>query len=472
LADRPPPPAGASLLVRGAAVLLTGTPGAAMRRDAALEGTDLRIRDGRIEAIGRLAPRAGEALLDASGCVVQPGWVNTHHHLFQSLLKGVPEGIDLPLLPWLAAVPVSYRRHFDHERALRVAARVGLVELLRSGCTTVADHPYHYWPGMPFDATAAVFDEARSLGLRLVLCRGGQTLRRAVDAGDSPQCAPEPLDAMLAAIGHDVRRFHDPAPDAMQRVVVAPTTPTWSVTPGELREIARAARAMGVRLHSHLSETADYVRYCREVHGCSPVAFVERHEWLGPDVWFAHMVHLSAPEIRTIAGSGTGVAHCPQSNGRLGSGIAPVPALLAAGAAVSLAVDGAASNEAADLLSEAHACWLTHRAAGGAAALRTDDVVAIGTSGGARVLGLPRVGTLAPGMAADLAVWALDDPRFFGLHDPAVATVASGGRPRLKALLVAGRTVVEDDRIPGLDLAALGREAAELVATMRAAHPR
>jgi len=458
-----------SLLIRGASALLTGLPGAAMRHDVTRLGGDLRVRAGRIEAIGHLSPEPGEQVIDARGCVVQPGWVNTHHHLFQSLLKGVPEGIDLPLVPWLSAVPVRWRRHFDHEAVLRTAARVGLVELLLSGCTTVADHQYHYWPGMPFDASAAVFDEAARLGQRMVLCRGGQTRSRSIDVDPPPQTAPESLDEFLRAVAHDTARFHDPAPDAMRRVVCAPTTPTWSVAPDELAPIARAARALGIRLHSHLSESADYVRFCREVHDCTPVEFVERHEWLGPDVWYAHMVHLSPDEVRRVAETGTGIAHCPQSNCRLGSGVAPIPALIAAGAPVSLAVDGAASNEAADMLAEAHACWHVHRAVGGAAAIGTDAVIRLGTAGGARVLGLDAIGTLAPGQAADIAVWSLDAPRFFGLHDPAAATVVAGGRPTLRALLVAGRLTVVDDAIPGLDLAALREEAAQALACMRQA---
>ncbi|MCU0967960.1 MAG: amidohydrolase family protein [Rubrivivax sp.] len=473
-----------SLLVRGAAALWTGRPGAAMR---AAGGTDLRIEGGTVAAVGRLAPRPGEPVLDATGCVVYPGWVNTHHHLFQSLLKGVPSGIALPLLDWLAAVPVRYRRFFDHEHALRVAARIGLVELMLSGCTTVADHQYHLYPGMPFDASAAVFDEAARLGLRLVLARGGQTLaREATDASAPPQVAPVTLEQFLASVEHDVQRFHDPGPRAMRRVVSAITTPSWSCSPDELRPMAREARRLGIRLHSHLSETHDYVRWAREVHGCRPLEFVERHEWLGDDVWFAHMVHLDDDEIRRCAETGTGVAHCPQSNARLGSGIARVPEMVAAGVPVGLAVDGAASNEAADMLSEAHACWLLHRAdpragtragpwaaraagrqpGGHAAALSVEDVVHLGTAGGARLLGLPGVGTLEPGQSADLAVWDLDGPRFFGLHDPAIGPVASGGRPRLRALLCAGRIVVEDDAVPGLDLAELRREAAALVAAM------
>jgi cytosine/adenosine deaminase-related metal-dependent hydrolase len=467
------------LLIRGAAALLTGLPGAAAR---SVTGTDLRVRDGLVAAIGTLAPEPGERIIDARGCVVYPGWVNTHHHLFQSLLKGIPAGIDLPLVPWLAAVPVAYRRFFDGERALRVAARVGLVELALSGCSTVADHQYHYWPGMPFDASEAVFDEASKLGLRFVLARGGQTQARAMtDAAAPPQVQPETLDGFLASIERDVRRFHDPGPMAMRRVASAITTPNWSCRAEELRPMAEQARALGIRLHSHLSETYDYVRWAREVHGCTPMQFVAEHGWVGEDVWYAHMVHLSDDELTLCAATGTGIAHCPQSNARLGSGIARIPEALALGVPVGLAVDGAASNEAADMASEAHLAWLVHRAdpragtrparggtqpGGHAAAMTVEDVVHVGTAGGARVLGLPGVGTLQPGMAADVAVYDLDQPRHFGLHDPALGPVVGGGRPTLRALLVQGRVVVERDTIPGLDLAALRAEAQALVNTM------
>lgn len=463
------------LLVRGAAHLLTG------RRDQprATGGTDLRIRGGVITAIGTLAPEPGERVIDAAGCVVYPGWVNTHHHLFQSLLKGIPGGIDLALVPWLAAVPVKYRRHFDKEEVLRIAARVGLVELALSGCTTVADHQYHYYPGIPFDASAVVFEEAEKLGLRFVLCRGGQTQMRAMTDGDAPpQVMPETLDAFLASIERDVQRFHQRGAMPMRQVVSAITTPNWSCRADELKPMAREARRLGIRLHSHLSETYDYVRWAHEVHDCTPLEFVEAHEWVGPDVWYAHMVHLSDAELKRCAETGTGIAHCPQSNARLGSGIARIPEALALGVPVGLAVDGAASNEAADMASEAHMAWLVHRAdpragargtqpGGLAHAMTVEDVVHVGTAGGARMMGLQGVGTLEVGMAADIAVYDLDDPRFFGLHDMALGPVASGGRAPLKALLVQGRVVVQDGRIPGLDLVQLRTDAARCVAAMR-----
>jgi cytosine/adenosine deaminase-related metal-dependent hydrolase len=472
------------ILIRGAEALLTGQAGAAAR---ATGGSDIRIRAGVITAIGTLAPEPGERVLEARGCVVYPGWVNTHHHLFQSLLKGIPAGINLALVPWLAAVPVAYRRHFDHEAALRLAARVGLVELALSGCTTVCDHQYHYWPGMPFDASEAVFDEAAELGLRFVLARGGQTQARpGVDTHAPPQVMPETLDGFLASVERDVHRFHDAGPMAMRRVASAITTPNWSCAAEHLKPMAREARRLGIRLHSHLSETYDYVRWAREQHGMTPMQFVAEHEWVGDDVWYAHMVHLSDGDLQLCADTQTGIAHCPQSNGRLGSGIARIPEALALGVPVGLAVDGAASNEAADMASEAHMAWLVHRAdpragerddarspghrtvqpGGHSAAMTVEDVVHIGTAGGARVLGLPGVGTLQPGMAADIAVYDLDQPRHFGLRDPAVGPVASGGRPTLKWLLCHGRVVVENDGIPGLDMAQLRADAEAFVKTL------
>jgi cytosine/adenosine deaminase-related metal-dependent hydrolase len=415
-----------------------------------------------IEAVGHLTPAEGEAVLDASDCVVMPGWVNTHHHLFQSLLKGVPAGLDLPLAGWLSAAPVRYRRGFDHEAIFRLAVRIGLVELLLSGCSTVADHQYHYYPGMPFDASAAAFDETAQLGMRLVLARGGQTHNRAIDPHPCPQTVPETLDAFLQGVALDAARFHDPSPWAMRKVVCAPTTPTWSTPVDQLKTIARHARALGIGLHSHLSETRVYVDYCQEVYNCTPVEFVAQHDWLGPDVWYAHMVHLSPSEIALIAQTGTGIAHCPQSNGRLGSGIAPVEALLKAGARVSLAVDGAASNEAADMLSEAHACWLLQRAAHGAAALRVDEVIAMGTRQGALVLGLDGVGNIAPGQAADIAIYRLDQAAHLGLHDPGLAPVISG-RATVQALFINGIQRVARGRVMGLDWADLHSQARRAV---------
>jgi 8-oxoguanine deaminase len=464
-------------LIRNASAILTGLPGAAARH----AGPDLRVVEGRIAAIGRLEPQPGERHIDARDCVVYPAWVNTHHHLFQSLLKGEPQGLNQSLTPWLAATPYRFRGAFD-EQSLRIAARIGLVELLRSGCGTVADHHYLYYPDMPFDGAAILFEEAEALGLRFVLCRGGGTQTRQLEAELPQALRPEKFDAYLADVERLVGRYHQSAGDAHRRIVMAPTTPLHSTTAEELRETARVARRLGIRLHSHLSETVDYLDAARAKFGMTPVQFCAEHDWLGPDVWFAHLVQLLPEEIRLLGETGSGIASCPQSNGRLGSGIADLPGLEAAGVTVSIGVDGAASNEAADMLSETHAAWLLQRARkgqqarpryaggsfeGGADAASIEDVLRWGTAGGARVLGLDAIGSLEVGKAADIAVYCLDDPRYFGLHDPAIGPIACAGRASLRSLLVGGRQVVEQDRIPGLDLARLGAQAREQVARLR-----
>jgi 8-oxoguanine deaminase len=467
-----------NLLIRNAVAILTGLPGAAARHP----GPDIRVRGGKIEAIGNLQPEAGERQLDASGCVVYPAWVNTHHHLFQSLLKGDPLGLNATLTPWLAATPMRLRPLMD-EHDFRLAARIGLVELALSGCATVADHNYHYFPDMPFDGSAILFEEAEALGLRFVLCRGGATLARGPAGELAPASRPETLDGYLADIERVAAKFHQSAPDAMRRVVVAPTTPPHSMRPEELRETAAVARKLGLRMHSHLSETVDYHDMVHRNHASKPVHFCESVDWLGPDVWFAHLVKLDDDEIELLGRTHTGIAHCPQSNGRLGSGIAPVRQLEAAGVKISIGVDGAASNEAADMLSEVHSAWLMQRARAGqdavamhrggrgeseaAAAATVEDVVRWGTAGGAAVLGLDALGTLAPGQAGDIAVYGLDrDPRYFGLHDPAIGPVASGGAADLRLLTVGGREIVRDGQIPGLDLKELGAQARQAVAKL------
>ena len=447
------------MLIRNALAIMTGLPGDRARAP----GGDIRVdAQGRIAAIGRLAPEAGERVLDATDCVVYPGWINTHHHLAQSVLRGVPAGINLPLAGWLGAVAYPYRRHFDAE-LLATAAEIGMADLVLSGCTTIADHHYVYWPNMGYDPAKILFDLAQRLGIRFVLCRGGATLQRAFELNDPNAIKPETLDAIVGDVERLVGTYHDPGPEAMRRVVMAPATPTWSVRPEELKPMAQAARRLGIRLHSHLSETADYVVFCREKHDRKPVEFVADHDWVGSDVWFAHMVHLSESEIRLVAETGTGTAHCPGSNCRLGSGVAPVPELVRAGAPVSLGVDGTASNEGGDSISEARTCWHVHRAVKGASATTVEDVIHWGTRGGARVLGIDNVGTIEVGRAADLAVYELEQLRYAGLHDPAIGPVASGGQPKLRLLTVQGRVVVENGVIPGLDLPQLLARAREAV---------
>lgn len=466
-----------SLLIKNAHAILTGLPGEAARHN----GPDIRVRNGMIEAMGTLVAEPDERQIDARDCVVYPAWVNTHHHLFQSLLKGEPQGLNKSLTGWLSATPYRFRATFD-EQTFRLAVRIGLIELLRSGCATVADHNYLYWPDMPFDTSAIVFSEGEALGMRIVLCRGGATQGRSIEK-DLPQALrPENYEAYMADMERLVGRYHDPRPESLRRVVMAPTTLLHSAPGSQLREMAKLARSLNIRLHSHLSETVDYLDVARDKFAMTPVQFCAEHDWLGDDVWFAHLVKLLPEEIAMLGKTRTGIAHCPQSNGRLGSGIADLLALEKAGVPISLGVDGAASNEAADMQSETHAAWLLQRARkgmaanprydggtfeGGGDAATIEDVVRWGTAGGAQILDLQKSGCLQPGMLADIAIYRLDDPRYFGLHDMAIGPVACGGRAALKALMINGRTIVEDDVVPGLDLDALRHQAMSAVRTLQ-----
>ena len=414
-------------------------------------GPDIRIRGSAITAIGRLDPELGEAVIDARGCIVYPGWVNTHHHLLQALMKGVPAGMYVPLRQWLDVVPFAFRMRLDAEM-LETAVLLGLSELILSGCTTVADFHNLYYPEMPFNSTAVMFTCADRLGIRLALCRGFSARSRPTITPAPLAMPPETFPDVLADLGRIAARWHDPSANARRRVVAAPSSFTQSLEEGLHRELAAEARHLGLRMHSHLAESRDDIEYCRQVHGQGPLEYAASQNWTGPDVWFAHLVHVDAEDIRILGETGTGIAHCPGSNARVGNGIAPVLEMRQAGVPISLGQDGGAANDPGDLISDAHFAWYIHRARGGHDALTIEDVIHWGTRAGAKILGLDAVGAIAPGFEADLAIYRLDDIRFAAFHDPAIAPVATGIRPYLQCLLVGGRVVVEDDRIVGLDL--------------------
>ena len=445
-----------NILIKNPVAVMTGLRGPRARAGA----VDIRVVNGRIaEMAANLEPQPGERLIDARNCVVYPGWINTHHHLFQNLLKAVPEGLNQDLQGWLASVPYPRLNRFTPQLA-RIAARLGMVELLLSGVTTCADHHYLYHAHGSTETGDLLFDMADEFGLRFVLCRGGALESASAHPGFSKTALqPESLEQMVGDIERLKSLYHQDTPDAMRRVVVAPTTPTFSLPPTLLRELAHTARGLGLRLHTHLSETQNYVNFCREKYNCLPVEFVAEHEWLGPDVWFAHAVHLQPGEIRMLAQTGTGISHCPVSNARLGSGVAPVPQMYEAGVPISLGVDGVASNESGSMVGEANTAWLIHRAEQGASATTAEDVIHWGTAGGAHVLGLGAVGTLEVGQAADLVVYSLDHPRFYGFYDSAVAPVVAGEPITVKYSLVGGRIVVDNGVIPGLDIERMRAEA-------------
>ena len=373
-------------------------------------------------------------------------------------------GINLPL-DGLAALGAACLLERDRRGGARVAARIGLVELLLSGTTTAADHHYMFSDTYRFDPADVIFDAARDLGMRLVFCRGGATVFRTFDTPGYKPMPTEPLDAMIKSVEACAQRYHDPSPAEHDAASCSrrPHRPgRWRCR--ELKVVADAARRLGLRLHSHMSETTDYVDFCLWRNSAS----ARSTGWpstTGSGRTCGSLISSMSTRRRCSFSSstGTGMAHCPQSNCRLGSGVAPADLMAAAGGAVSLAVDGAASNESADMISEMHSAWHTHRALKGAAATTVEDVVRWATVNGARVLGMPDIGVLAPGKLADLAVFDLASPRYFGLHDQLIGPVVGAGTPDLKLLMVGGRVVVENGAIPGFDLEGLRREAARVV---------
>ena len=389
--------------------------------------------------------------MHATGCLVTPGLVNTHQHLYQWATRG--HAVDSTLFEWLVALYPVWAG-LDEE-VVRAAATAALGRMALTGCTTSTDHHYVF-PHGGGDLMAAEVAAASAVGLRFHPTRGSMDLGTS-QGGLPPDSVVEDLDAILSATEDAIGRFHDPAPDAMVRVAVAPCSP-FSVTSKLMTEAAALARRHGVRLHTHLAETLDEEEFCRERFGATPVEHVETLGWLGDDVWLAHAVHLSDSDVARLGATRTGVAHCPSSNARLGAGIARTRDLRDAGVPVGLGVDGAASNEAGSLLEEVRHAVLFARARGGPRELTVRDALEMATVGGARVLGREdEIGSLEPGKLADLAVWRVDSLAHAGVDDPVVALVL-GSPPPLELLLVGGRVVVEDGRLVTVDEDAAARD--------------
>jgi 8-oxoguanine deaminase len=406
------------------------------------------VTDGtRIAAVGAgPAPRdlEGARYVDASGCLATPGLVNTHHHLYQWATRGF--AVDGTLFEWLTALYPVWGR-MDAE-TVQLAATGSLAWLARSGCTTTTDHNYVF-PRDGGDVLAAEIEAARAVGLRFHPTRGSMDLGES-DGGLPPDNVVEDIDEILAATERAIDSHHDTSFDSMLRIGVAPCSP-FSVTGDLLVQAAELARAKEVRLHTHLCETLDEEDFCREHFGRSPMEYMESLGWLGPDVWFAHAVHLDDAAIATMAASGTGAAHCPSSNARLGAGIARARDLLDAGVPLGLGVDGAASNEASSLLEEVRHAVLFARARGGPDQMSVRDALALATRGGAQVLGRQdEIGSLEVGKLADVALWRLDTLAHIDIADP-VAALVLGAPPPLELLLVNGEAVVEHDRLVRVD---------------------
>ncbi|MEV6415862.1 8-oxoguanine deaminase [Kribbella sp. NPDC051718] len=415
------------------------------------------VADGnRIVAVGAGPAPAyeGARVIDGRGCLVTPGFVNTHQHLYQWVTRGL--AVDATLFGWLNTLYPVWAG--IDEQSVHVAAQGALAQLARTGCTTASDHHYVF-PRRGGDVLEAEITAASEVGLRFHPARGSMDLSQK-DGGLPPDSVVEDREEILLATEAAIDRWHDPSPDSMLQVVVAPCSP-FSVTGDLMRESAELARRKGVRLHTHLAETTDEAEWCDERFGCTPSEYAAELGWTGSDVWFAHGIHFDDAEIKRLGATATGVAHCPSSNARLGAGIARVADLRAAGCPVGLGVDGAASNEAGSLLEELRHALLFARARGGPQALDVRTALELATLDGARILGRSdEIGSLEVGKLADLAVWRLDTLAHAGIDDP-VAALVLGAPPPLELLLVNGRPVVEHDTVVTIDESTLARQVAD-----------
>jgi 8-oxoguanine deaminase len=416
-------------------------------RGVVVEGTRIVERVGR----GREPTTRVNSVFDAGQHVVLPGLVNTHHHFYQTLTRAFGPALDKELFPWLQALyPVWQRLTPD---SFRLAVRLALSELLLSGCTTTTDHHYVFPEGLE-DAIDIEVEEARRLGIRTVLTRGSMNLS-IEDGGLPPKGVVQAEDRILADSERLIRAHHEPGPGAMVQIALAPCSP-FSVTRSLMQETAALAARHDVRLHTHLAETRDETAFCEAKFGCRPLDYLESVGWLNDRVWLAHGIFFEDAELPRLAKAGAAVTHCPASNMILASGFCRVPELEAAGCRVGLGVDGSASNDASNLMEEVRHAFLLQRLVHGIGRVSHRDALRWATSGSAACIGRHDIGEIAEGRQADLALFRLDELRFSGHGDPLAALVLCGAH-HADRVMVAGRWVVEDGTLPGVDLADLRR---------------
>jgi 8-oxoguanine deaminase len=390
-------------------------------------------------------------VFDASRHVVLPGLINAHHHMYQSLTRAHPKAINKELFPWLETL-LGYWTRLTPE-AHRLATRLTLVELLLSGCTTAADHHYLFAKGCE-DAVDIQVDEARRIGMRMIVSRGSMDLSRR-DGAMAPESVVQDRDTILADCERVISRYHEGGEGAMVQIALAPCTP-FTASPELMAETATLARRHGCRLHTHLAETRDEVAYCESRFGCRPVDYLENVGWIGPDVWVAHGIHFNDAEIERLGRSKIGVCHCPTSNMVLASGQCRTRELEAAGVTLGLGVDGSASNDSSNLMESARHALLINRLTYDATVTHL-DTLRWASEGSARCLGRPDIGAIAVGRQADLAFYTLDELRFSGAGDPIAALVLCGAH-RADRVMVGGRWLIEDGAPAGVDLERLRHE--------------
>lgn len=417
--------------------------------------SDIRFSDGVITELGnQLIPQPDDILIDARHCTIYPGLVNTHHHLAQSVLKGIPAGLNQGLGDWLASVPYKFWPKITPELMYQ-AARLGIYELLRSGATSCADHHYLYHADSSPELEAALWQAADELGIRLSLCRGSATLRGSHRGMLESGIEPETIEQVLQRLEQSRSRYHQTGAAPMRQLVVAPTSLIHSASRTDLKSLAEYARSHQLKMHSHLLEVEFDEIQAQQQHGMSAIDYAASCDWLGSDVWFAHLVKADAHAIDLLAQSKTGIAHCPTSNCRLGSGIAPLIAMHNAGVPISIGVDGSASAESGSMLQELNLAWLIHRSQHGPAATTVETILDWGSVGGAQLLGMDKVGKLEPGYAADLVLYDLQQPRFAGVHSALAAPLICGEPVTIKHSFINGKAVVSHNQVHHLDPAEL-----------------
>ena len=422
------------------------------------------VMDGRIVELvpaGRAPATPNITTFDAAAHVVLPGLINTHHHFYQTLTRAVPAALDRELFPWLQTLYPLWARLTPE--ALDLAATLATAELLLSGATMTTDHHYVFPKGLE-DAVDIEVAAARRLGVRVLLTRGSMNLSQR-DGGLPPDSVAQDEDTILADCERVVQRHHQGGEGAMVQIALAPCSP-FSVTTSLMRKTADLARRLDLRLHTHLAETEDENRFCHELYKCRPLDYLEECGWLSERTWLAHGIHFTPDEIARLARAGTSVAHCPCSNQTLASGACPVCAMEEQGVRVGLGVDGSASNDASNLMQEVRAAFLLQRSRYGVGKVSHLDALRWATKGSAACAGRSDIGEIAVGGMADLALFKLDELRFSGHGDPLAALVLCGAT-KADRVMVGGRWVVEDGRIPGPDIAALTARHQEAARKMR-----
>jgi 8-oxoguanine deaminase len=414
-----------------------------------LSGVDVHIDGNRIVRVGKNLPvPEGARVLDASRHVVTPGFVNTHHHFFQTLTRAMSAVQNAKLFDWLTYLYEVWKG--IDEEAVYWSSQLAMAELLKTGCTCTSDHHYLYPRGFTEDLPGLQFKAASELGIRFAPTRGSMS-RSKKDGGLPPDSVVQDEETILAQCESTLNKYHDPSPDSMRRVALAPCSP-FSVSEQLMKDSAILARKHGARLHTHLAETADEDDFCTQIYGRRPLKLMEDCGFIGPDVWYAHGIHFNDEELDTLARTQTGVAHCPSSNMRLGSGIARVREMLDRGVPVGLAVDGSASNDSSDMLGEMRQALLLQRVRYGSAGITADEIYGMATEGGARLLGWEALGRIEEGWLADIALFDVMKMEYAGsLSDPAAALIFCGCNHTADYVLANGKVVVAKGRLVGAD---------------------